>query len=74
MSGDWQKVKRCSLQESSFWYCRQPAVLNHFALKRWILGWGQSVIVEEPDWLAEEIVTEVGAVLTAYTSQAAKPI
>ncbi len=37
-----------------------------FALKRWILSQGSSVVVEEPAWLATEIANEARAVLEAY--------
>lgn len=37
-----------------------------FGLKRWILGWGSDVEVVEPEWLREEIKTEIGRMAGIY--------
>jgi len=41
-----------------------------FALKRWIQSWGSSVRVEEPDWLALQIVDDTKKVLGLYSKDA----
>jgi predicted DNA-binding transcriptional regulator YafY len=44
----------------------RATVLDGWQLKWWILGQGSRIIVEQPEWLREEVRDEVGRMLVEY--------